>query len=68
MGAAAEPALETVIISRQISPRLNNIMSPGLNATLFTLEIVFHGCNSLVPGLASNPLVASTKYRVMPPS
>jgi hypothetical protein len=56
IGLEAVPEDGIVSCSRQVSPLLNKIKSPGKNALLFILAIVLQGVVVEVPLLASFPL------------
>ncbi|MDX9789267.1 MAG: hypothetical protein RBT61_00410 [Candidatus Kapabacteria bacterium] len=59
MGLPDDPALETVIVPCQISPFLNNILSPATivpsDQALLTFVMVAHAVLSDVPAAASLP-------------
>jgi hypothetical protein len=55
MGDAGVPPDVNTNPPENIWPPSNNMLSPGENVTLFTLVVVFHACDVLVPVLLSLP-------------
>src|SRR5678815_222822 len=56
IGLPAKPEEGIINSSRQLSPLLNKIKSPGKNVLLFILDIVLQGVVVEVPLFASFPL------------